>query len=238
MSKKSKQKVAPPAPATPAAQKSAPDALKVPNSGVSPERLEKAPAAEARSTPVAPAPVAKPAPVAPAPAAKPAPVTAALAAKAAPPVAAPELKPAVSTVSKAVAPEASKPLAVASVTSLSASTPPAAVASVPHRTEVKPVVETPSAKPAPARRTVDVTFVFEDPNARQVSLCGAFNDWAPGATPMKPQSAGRWQAIVALPLGVHEYKFVVDGQWRPDPKAKQSAPNPHGTVNSVIEVKI
>jgi len=55
---------------------------------------------------------------------------------------------------------------------------------------------------------------------------------------MKPQADGRWQAIVTLPPGVYEYKFVVDGQWRPDPKAKQSAPNPHGTVNSVIEVKL
>jgi hypothetical protein len=36
--------------------------------------------------------------------------------------------------------------------------------------------------------------------------------------------------------GRHEYLFVVDGQWLPDPKAKESVQNPFGGRNSVLVV--
>jgi hypothetical protein len=40
-----------------------------------------------------------------------------------------------------------------------------------------------------------------------------------------------------LPPGRHEYKFVVDGQWLPDPNAQANAFNAYGTLNSVVEVR-
>jgi hypothetical protein len=42
---------------------------------------------------------------------------------------------------------------------------------------------------------------------------------------------------LALPPGLYQYKFVVDGQWLPDPNAHAFAPNGFGTVNSVIEIR-
>ena len=44
-----------------------------------------------------------------------------------------------------------------------------------------------------------------------------------------------WRPL-ELPEGRHEYLFVVDGQWLPDPNAKESVANPYGGRNSVLTV--
>lgn len=48
---------------------------------------------------------------------------------------------------------------------------------------------------------------------------------------------GHWARSLALPPGRYEYKFVVAGQWLPDPNAHEYAFNGYGTLNSVIEVR-
>ncbi len=88
-----------------------------------------------------------------------------------------------------------------------------------------------------ASQSVTVTFALHEPHARQVFLCGAFNGWASEATPMTRHDGGVWKTTFALAPGRHEYKFVVDGQWMPDPAATENAWNQHGTLNSVIEVQ-
>ena len=47
---------------------------------------------------------------------------------------------------------------------------------------------------------------------------------------------GRWAKDLALPPGDYEYCLVVDGQWKPDPQATETIPNPFGGVNSVRKV--
>lgn len=88
-----------------------------------------------------------------------------------------------------------------------------------------------------APQTVQVAFDLHEPQAKEVSLCGEFNGWSPGATPMKPQGNGVWRTTLLLPPGRYQYKFVVDGQWWPDVKAKENVLNEHGTLNSVINVQ-
>ena len=39
-----------------------------------------------------------------------------------------------------------------------------------------------------------------------------------------------------LPPGNYEYCFVVDGEWIPDPLARESVPNPFGGRNSILNV--
>jgi hypothetical protein len=51
---------------------------------------------------------------------------------------------------------------------------------------------------------------------------------------MKPRSR-TFAAMVSLPPGRYEYKFIVDGEWVEDPKA-DSVPNEFGSRNSVIHV--
>jgi hypothetical protein len=54
---------------------------------------------------------------------------------------------------------------------------------------------------------------------KSVSLAGTFNQWKPDVNPMSgPDSSGQWRLEMTLPAGVHEYKFVVDGdKWLADP---------------------
>jgi len=42
---------------------------------------------------------------------------------------------------------------------------------------------------------------------------------------------------IAVRPGRYQYKFVADGQWLHDPKAQENVPDPHGSLNSVIEVR-
>ena len=74
-----------------------------------------------------------------------------------------------------------------------------------------------------------------EPRAKAVSVCGEFNGWSPQANPMERRGEGRWQTVLALKPGRYQYKFVIDGQWMPDPGAKQNVRNPFGTLNSVVE---
>ena len=54
---------------------------------------------------------------------------------------------------------------------------------------------------------------------------------------MERAQDGSWETTVALAPGRYQYKFVVDGQWMPDPRARENVPNQHGTLNSVVEVR-
>ncbi len=116
------------------------------------------------------------------------------------------------------------------------STPKPPVASVPATTPTPKAVTPQTLKPT-ASQPVSVSFALVRPDARQVSLSGEFNGWSPNATPMQRHDDGHWEATVALAPGRYQYKFVVDGQWIPDPSAHENAPNPHGTLNSVVEVR-
>ncbi len=101
----------------------------------------------------------------------------------------------------------------------------------------KAAVTAPAAKPA-APRTVNIKFALLKPDAKRVSLCGEFNKWSPEATPMQRAEGGFWEKTVALAPGKYQYKFVVDGQWMHDPKAKENTPNQLGSLNSVVEVRL
>ena len=91
-------------------------------------------------------------------------------------------------------------------------------------------------KPA-APKTLSVRFALHKPDAKGVSLCGDFNGWSPGATPMKRHDDGRWETTVVLAPGRYQYKFVADGEWIADPAAQKNVPNQHGSLNSVIELR-
>jgi len=82
-----------------------------------------------------------------------------------------------------------------------------------------------------------VRLELEAPQANDVYLVGTFNDWHPAATPMLRLDNGHWAKDIALPPGRYEYLFVVDGQWKPDPKAAEMAPNPFGGTNCVLTVQ-
>lgn len=58
-------------------------------------------------------------------------------------------------------------------------------------------------------------FEAEFPGAKCVCLAGDFNEWRPEGRRMKRvrKDDDAFVALVDLPPGRHEYKFVVDGEW-------------------------
>jgi 1,4-alpha-glucan branching enzyme len=89
-----------------------------------------------------------------------------------------------------------------------------------------------SRSPQPAR----VSLELVEPAAQQVYVAGSFNQWKPETTPLVALGNGRWKGDLKLGPGRYEYLFVVDGQWRPDPNARETVQNPFGGRNSVVMV--
>lgn len=81
-----------------------------------------------------------------------------------------------------------------------------------------------------------VSFELVKPGAKQVCVAGSFNNWKPETSPLIPKDDGRWVGDLAIKPGRHEYLFVVDGQWVPDPNAKETVQNPFGGLNSILGV--
>src|SRR5262245_41666840 len=67
-----------------------------------------------------------------------------------------------------------------------------------------------------------------------VSVAGNFNGWNATANPMKDDDKdGVWEAVVEIPAGRLEYKFVVNGdQWMTDENAPEISPDGFGGQNS------
>lgn len=91
---------------------------------------------------------------------------------------------------------------------------------------------------AVAPETVYVRFELVAPDAESVTLAGSFNEWQAGGIPLiRRESGGLWTATVPLPVGEHQYLFVVNGEeWLPDPRAHAQVDDGFGGTNSVIVV--
>ena len=81
-----------------------------------------------------------------------------------------------------------------------------------------------------------VSLELIKPEAKNVFVAGSFNEWKPEKTPLARVGDGRLAGELAVKPGRHEYLFVVDGQWLPDPAAKESVQNPFGGRNSLLVV--
>ncbi len=100
----------------------------------------------------------------------------------------------------------------------------------------------PAAFPGPetrvaARDSVFVRFVLYAPGARRVAVAGTFNQWDRSAAPLVPAgTSGVWTTTLALPVGQHQYAFVVDDErWVVDPAAP-AVDDGFGRRNSVVAV--
>ncbi len=103
--------------------------------------------------------------------------------------------------------------------------------------KAKPPAKAKASK-APSRADKKVpSFMLYEPQATQVFVAGCFNDWDPRATPLERDEAGTWFCTIELEPGQHEYRFVVDGEWRSDPLNVVRCSNEFGTENCVIVVE-
>ncbi len=83
---------------------------------------------------------------------------------------------------------------------------------------------------------VPVRFEYSHPTVTTVCVAGTFNQWQPATKSMHPAGKGHWLKETNLAPGTYEYCLVVDGQWMPDPLARETVPNPFGGRNSVLKV--
>jgi hypothetical protein len=113
---------------------------------------------------------------------------------------------------------------------------PAAAPAKPRSELTKPKASPSRPTPPPEHTQPVVRLELYAPAAQKVFVVGSFNNWRPAETAMQLASDGTWIRELALTPGRHEYLFLVDGQWLPDPQAKQYAPNPFGGQNSLLEV--
>jgi 1,4-alpha-glucan branching enzyme len=79
-----------------------------------------------------------------------------------------------------------------------------------------------------------INFYCSAPDAHDVSLQGDFTRWAPLA--MQRRIDGWWCLQVHLTHGHHQYRFLIDGQPRLDPRAAGVTHNEANEEVSVIAV--
>jgi hypothetical protein len=81
----------------------------------------------------------------------------------------------------------------------------------------------------------EVTFRFRTLPGRRVTVAGSFNAWDKERHALRDTGNGYYEAVVIVPAGRQEYKFVVDGsKWQTDPSNPQGAPDGHGGQNSLV----
>lgn len=81
-----------------------------------------------------------------------------------------------------------------------------------------------------------VRFEADFPRARSVRLTGSFCAWSAKGTPLSKREDGIWEAYLQLEPGRHQYRFIVDGAWLPDPHNAETVANEFGGANSQLLV--
>lgn len=92
----------------------------------------------------------------------------------------------------------------------------------------------PLRKPKKSRRKL---FTLAAAACKSVQIAGDFNGWRPEPLLLKERPEGPlWQKTLALVPGSYQYKYLVDGQWLPDPANATTVANSFGSINSLITV--
>jgi 1,4-alpha-glucan branching enzyme len=82
-----------------------------------------------------------------------------------------------------------------------------------------------------------IQFQLTTEPGSQVFVAGTFNNWNPTANQLQDNpGSGHCLTTLRIPTGTHEYKFVVDGEWRADPNCPDWVLNDCGSLNSVVHV--
>lgn len=77
--------------------------------------------------------------------------------------------------------------------------------------------------------------LYDYPTAKRVVLAGSFNGWNQDELKMI-KSGGVWLLNLYLRDGTHAYKYLVNGHWINDPRARVNRPDGAGHVNSFVGV--
>ncbi len=90
--------------------------------------------------------------------------------------------------------------------------------------------------PADAANHPKRAFTVAAPDATSVLLLGDFTQWQRRPIPMRQCIDSLWRAEVELAPGAHQYRYLVDGQWRDDPECRRRVPKGLGSQNCVCQI--
>jgi len=85
------------------------------------------------------------------------------------------------------------------------------------------------------RGLIEVDLTCAAPYAQKVFVAGDFNGWCADDLALHQDETGSWSIKLRLTPGRHEYRFIVDGEWRDDPHAAIHVRNEFGSSNCVLE---
>lgn len=93
----------------------------------------------------------------------------------------------------------------------------------------------------PLPTNCDTLFSYAaSPTVNEVLLSGSFNNWGASADTADvltdADGDDTFDVTLKLDPGSYQYKFIVDGNWLPDPANDNTTDDGYGGVNSVIEV--
>lgn len=77
-------------------------------------------------------------------------------------------------------------------------------------------------------------FEYKSKTARRVAVTGNFSGWY--KIDMQQKQPGIWQLSLPLKEGIHQYKFVVDGDYISDPQNSNNSGEPYN--NSLLEIEL
>ena len=95
----------------------------------------------------------------------------------------------------------------------------------------------PKSTKSKVKKATRIAFTLTAPEAQNVFLVGDFNSWDEKSHPLKRNSNGRWKITISLTPGRYEYRLLVDGAWKNDPKCTRFASNPFGQENCILIVE-
>jgi chromosome partitioning protein len=101
------------------------------------------------------------------------------------------------------------------------------------------VSEEPETVVRPERRAEEqeVVFTLAAPENADVQIAGDFNNWVPESLDFADSQQGQvWQKAISLRPGSYHYKYLVGGDWVPDPENDKTTDDVFGGVNSVVDV--
>ncbi len=91
-------------------------------------------------------------------------------------------------------------------------------------------------KPSQTSTLRRLRFLAQVKDAKEVVLTGDFTDWVKDKIKLNSIGDGEWETVLKLPPGEHQYRLLVDGEWKDHSEATKRVPNPFGTENCVLTV--
>jgi len=83
---------------------------------------------------------------------------------------------------------------------------------------------------------VEVKFEFRSTTAKEVLDTGSFIGWSPQGERLQKGEGDIWSVLLKIEPGYYQYKFIVDGNWIPDPQNEWKINDGGDNFNSLIKV--